>query len=121
MSARRITPSRILVSTPRWMTTSYWSAAKELPISSKRQTKRRLKEIFIHNLRWFSRVPRQNHAGCYQSESVVNGWGIPDHSALHFRALHGTVAPFTGLEGRVSLFLSSTWGRADQQTSRDSN
>src|SRR3954454_3347324 len=50
-----------------------------------------------------------------------SGWGIPDYPALHFRALHGTVAPFTGLEGRVSLFLSSTWGRADQQTSRDSN
>src|SRR3954454_5153753 len=75
MSARRITPSRILVSAPRWMTTSYWSAAKELPISSKRQTKLRLEEIFIHNLRWLSRVPRQNHAGCYQSGSVVNRGG----------------------------------------------
>src|ERR1700756_962677 len=33
----------------------------------------------------------------------------------------GTGAPFTALDTRVRLFLSSNWGRADQQTSHDSN
>ena len=39
----------------------------------------------------------------------------------HLRAIYGTGEPFTRFGGRVRLFLSSTWGRADQQTSRDSN
>ena len=39
---------------------------------------------------------------------------------LPIRAIYGTSEPFTGLGGGVRLFLSSTWGRADQQTSRDS-
>ena len=38
----------------------------------------------------------------------------------HFRAIYGTGEPFTGTRGRVKLSLSSTWGRADQQTSHDS-
>src|SRR5271154_447834 len=40
---------------------------------------------------------------------------------LPVRAIYGTGEPFTGVGGRVKLFMSSTWGRADQQTSRDSN
>ena len=43
---------------------------------------------------------------------------LPTH---HFRAMHGTSEPFTGWGDRVRLSLSSTWGRADQQTSHDSN
>jgi len=39
----------------------------------------------------------------------------------HIRAMSGTGEPFTVLGGRVTLSLSSTWGRADQQTSQDSN
>ena len=39
---------------------------------------------------------------------------------LPIRAIYGPVEPFTGLGGRVRLSLSSTWGRADQQTSHDS-
>jgi hypothetical protein len=39
----------------------------------------------------------------------------------HVRAMHGTGEPFTRLRLGVRVFLSSTWGRADQQTPRDSN
>jgi hypothetical protein len=39
---------------------------------------------------------------------------------LPIRAIYGPVEPFTGLGGRVRLVMSSTWGRADQQTSHDS-
>ena len=39
---------------------------------------------------------------------------------LPISAIYGTSEPFTEVGGGVRLFLSSTWGRADQQTSRDS-
>src|SRR5271165_2007774 len=42
-------------------------------------------------------------------------------AGLPIRAIYGTGEPFTRVGGRVRVFLSSTWGRADQQTSRDSN
>jgi hypothetical protein len=40
---------------------------------------------------------------------------------VHVRAARGTHAPFPASRHRVRLFSSSTWGRADQQTSHDSN
>jgi hypothetical protein len=49
-------------------------------------------------------------------KAIQPGFCIP-----HFRAIAGTREPFPGFVVSVRLSLSSTWGRADQQTSQDSN
>ena len=51
--------------------------------------------------------------------SIAGPWNLQSNP-YHFRAIYGTGEPFTAAGGRVTLSLSSTWGRADQQTSRDS-
>jgi hypothetical protein len=53
--------------------------------------------------------------------SVVSSTYRCCRSNHHVRAIYGTGEPFTRLRLGVRVFLSSTWGRADQQTPRDSN
>jgi hypothetical protein len=49
---------------------------------------------------------------------IASALGRP---TVHYCADYGTHAPFPYSRPRVRLFSSSTWGRADQQTSHDSN